>query len=168
VNDIDILGTPIPNAGPVFLAALAVHVIAGLTCVIGGAIAALTHKGSQSHRRFGRAYFWGLLIVYVTLTVMSAIRWKENAYLFAIGTLAFTAGLTGCLNRRRRPAVHILGMGASYVLLITGFYVDNGPHLPLWDRLPAVTYWVLPSLIGFPLIARALARRRRQDASAQA
>ncbi|WP_204071664.1 hypothetical protein [Planotetraspora phitsanulokensis] len=167
MDDIDILGTPIPNAGPVFFAALAIHVLAGLTCVAGGATAALTRKGSPTHMRFGRAYFWGLVVVYGTLTVMSAIRWRENVHLFVIGTLAFAAGLTGYLNRRHRPAVHILGMGMSYVLLLTGFYVDNGPHLPLWDRLPAVAFWVLPSLIGLPLIARALTRRHRQAASAQ-
>jgi hypothetical protein len=163
VDDVDILGTPIPNAGPVFLAALAFHVAAGLICVTCGATAALTRKGSPWHKRFGRGYLWGLVVVFVTLSVMSAIRWRENAHLFVIGILAFTAGLTGYINRRRHPDIHILGMGSSYVLLLTGFYVDNGPHLPLWDRLPAVTYWVLPTLIGLPLIARTIMRRRRQE-----
>ena len=160
MDDIDIVGTPIPNAGPVFITALAIHVTAGLICVTCGAMAALTRKESPWHKRFGRTYLWGLVVVFVTLTVMSAIRWRENAHLFAIGILAFTAGLTGYMNRRRRPDIHILGMGSSYVLLLTGFYVDNGPHLPLWDRLPAAVYWGLPTLIGLPLIARAIARRR--------
>ncbi|MEU0487520.1 hypothetical protein ABZ260_51295, partial [Streptosporangium sp. NPDC006013] len=31
---VTVFGLPVPNAGPVFLAALAVHVIAGLVCVI--------------------------------------------------------------------------------------------------------------------------------------
>jgi hypothetical protein len=47
-----------------------------------------------------------------------------------------------------------------YIALFTGFYVDNGPNLPVWDRLPSLAYWVLPSLVGVPLILRALARRR--------
>jgi hypothetical protein len=50
-------------------------------------------------------------------------------------------------------------MGGSYIALFTGFYVDNGPSLPLWNRLPHIAYWVLPSLIGIPLILRALDRR---------
>jgi hypothetical protein len=29
--------------------------------------------------------------------------------------------------------------------LLTGFHVDNGRQLPLWDRLPHWTYWVLPA-----------------------
>jgi hypothetical protein len=36
--------------------------------------------------------------------------------------------------------------------------VDNGPHLPLWDRLPVVAYWTLPALVGLPLVIRGLAR----------
>ena len=44
---------------------------------------------------------------------------------------------------------------------ITAFYVDNGPHLPLWDRLPVWAFWVLPSAIGAPLIVRAVIRARR-------
>jgi len=40
------------------------------------------------------------------------------------------------------------------------FYVDNGPHLPLWDRLPALAFWLLPSAVAIPLIARAIRRSR--------
>jgi hypothetical protein len=51
-------------------------------------------------------------------------------------------------------------MSASYILLLTAFYVDNGKHLPVWQRLPHVAYWLLPSAVGLPLVARALARHR--------
>jgi hypothetical protein len=54
---------------------------------------------------------------------------------------AFTAGSVGYLARKRRwrgwLSVHIVGMSLSYIVLLTAFYVDNGPKLPLWDRLPA-------------------------------
>ena len=52
--------------------------------------------------------------------------------------------------------LHITGMGFSYVLLLTAFYVDNGKNLPIWKELPSITYWLLPSVIGIPLIVRAL------------
>jgi hypothetical protein len=51
-------------------------------------------------------------------------------------------------------------MGGAYIALLTGFYVDNGRHLPLWDRLPSLAYWLGPSLVGVPLVLRALAGRR--------
>jgi len=47
-------------------------------------------------------------------------------------------------------------MGLSFALLLTAFYVDNGPNLPLWRELPSITYWLLPSVVGLPLIIRAL------------
>lgn len=41
---------------------------------------------------------------------------------------------------------------------MTGFYVDNGPQLPIWNRLPHLTYWLLPAAVGAPLIWLALHR----------
>ncbi len=61
-------------------------------------------------------------------------------------------------RRRNWVSLHITGMGASYVLLLTAFYVDNGKSLPLWQDLPAIAYWVLPASVGVPLIIRALLR----------
>ena len=53
---------------------------------------------------------------------------------------------------------HIAGLGLSYIVLLTAFYVDNGPHLPLWNRLPTVAFWLGPSIVGLPLLVRALCR----------
>ena len=47
-------------------------------------------------------------------------------------------------------------MGIGYVAMLTAFYVDNGPHLPLWDRLPPITFWFLPSAVGVPIVIRAV------------
>jgi len=52
-------------------------------------------------------------------------------------------------------------MGAAYIVMLTAFYVDNGPHLPLWDHLPILAFWLLPGAIGAPLTARAIIRARR-------
>jgi hypothetical protein len=51
-------------------------------------------------------------------------------------------------------------MGIAYTAILTAFYVDNGPHLPLWDRLPTLAFWLLPSAIAAPLITRAIIRAR--------
>jgi hypothetical protein len=155
-------GLEIPDAGPAFAAALVVHILAGLTCVVAGALAATAPKRAGRHPVAGTVYYRGLAVVFGSATVLAAIRWAEDRYLFAIGAIAFSAGTAGYLARRRWRhwvRVHIPGMGGSYVALLTAFYVDNGPHLPLWNRLPALAFWVGPSLIGVPLIVVALARR---------
>ena len=53
--------------------------------------------------------------------------------------------------------MYVAGLAVLFATA-TGFYVDNGPQLPVWDRLPHWTYWVLPALVGAPLTVRALRR----------
>jgi hypothetical protein len=51
-------------------------------------------------------------------------------------------------------------MGTAYIVMLTAFYVDNGPRLPLWDQLPPIAFWVLPAAVGTPLLLGALHRHR--------
>jgi hypothetical protein len=165
-----ILGDQVGSTAPVFLAFLAVHVLAGLTAVVTGAVAALVRKGSPQHIRAGRWYYLAITVVFVTATVLAALRWRQDYYLFIIGAVAFTAATIGYQHRRRhRPGDtgHIAGMGIAYIAMLTAFYVDNGPHLPLWDRLPAFMFWLLPTAIGAPIIARAIIHARTRHAPLQ-
>ncbi len=158
----NVLGLPIPDAGRVFVVALVLHVAAGLTCVVAGALAASARKRPGRHPRSGRVYLWGLAFVFATATVMATIRWHEDAHLFGIAVVAASLGAIGWSARRRRwrgwVRWHASGMGGSYIALLTGFYVDNGPNLPLWRLLPHWSYWVIPLLVGTPLIVSALHR----------
>jgi len=71
-----VLGTEVGSTAPVFLAFLAVHVAAGLTAVLTGAAAALTRKGSARHIRAGRWFYGAITVVFVTATILSAMRWR--------------------------------------------------------------------------------------------
>ena len=167
VNAARILGDQVGSTAPVFLAFLVLHVLAGLTAVITGAIAALARKGSPRHIRAGRWYYRAITIVFATATVLAAMRWRQDYYLFIIGAIAFTAATIGYQHRRRHrtgDTGHIAGMGVAYVAMLTAFYVDNGPHLPLWDQLPVITFWLLPSAIGAPIIIRAIIHARARQA----
>jgi hypothetical protein len=161
----DFLGLPIPGAGPIFAAALVIHILCGMTAVISGALAATAKKRPGRHPRAGRIYLWALGGVFVTATIMAIIRWRQDAHLLAIAVIAFSLGLYGYQARHRHrpgwPPHHAIGMGGSYIALLTGFYVDNGPFLPPWNQLPHLTYWLLPSIVGVPLIWLALRHFRR-------
>ena len=153
-------GIQVPCDSSIFLAMLAIHIPAGMICVLAGLVALLSKKQAGRHAKFGTIYYWSLSVVFVTASIMSALRWTENYHLFILGTLAFTAATFGRMAHRRCwdgwVRLHITGMGLSYIFMLTAFYVDNGKNLPLWKELPPIAYWILPSAVGLPLIVRAL------------
>jgi hypothetical protein len=119
----------------------------------------LSQKRAGRHPRYGTIYFWCLAGVFLTASGLSAVRWTEDYHLFILGALSFVAAYLGRRARRHRwnnwVRLHLTGMGASYILLLTAFYVDNGRSLPLWRDLPTIAYWLLPAAVGLPLIIRA-------------
>src|SRR2546423_6547338 len=139
-----------------FTVALAVHIAAGLTCVIAGALAATARKRPGRHPRAGTVYVAGLAVVFASATVLAGLRWTRDRHLFAIGVVAFGLGAAGWWAHRL--LLHGTAMAGSYIALLTGFYVDNGPQLPLWNRLPHIMYWFLPAAVGIPLTWLALRR----------
>jgi hypothetical protein len=159
-----VLGIPIPSIDPVFLAVVGVHVLFGLAAVIAGAVAMLSRKGRGRHSNFGTIYFWCLFGVFATMSALSLMRWAENYHLFVLGAVSFASAHLGRSAARRHwwqwPRLHLTGMGASYIVLLTAFYVDNGKNLPLWKQLPEIAFWLLPGAIGLPLIVHALFRHR--------
>ena len=165
-----VFGVPVPSVDPVFLAVVRFHIVVGIACVAAGAIAMLSRKGRGRHSTFGTIYYWCLAIVVATATGLSVVRWAENYHLFFLGSLSLLAATFGRTALRRRwrhwVRLHIAGMGASYVLMLTAFYVDNGKNLPLWKELPQIAFWLLPAGLGIPFILYALlkhplARRQR-------
>ena len=84
-NTTFVLGIPIPSADPVFLTVVGVHVLFGLAAVITGPVAMLSKKGRGRHSKWGTIYFWCLFGVFVTMSVLSFMRWAENYHLFILG-----------------------------------------------------------------------------------
>lgn len=155
-----VLGIPIASSSPVFLSIVAVHVIAGLSCTFAGIVAMLAPKRAGRHPTAGTLYYWSLVVVFLSMTALSILRWPASNHLFVLGILSFGAAVMGRMAKRRLwpLRVHVAGMGISYILLLTAFYVDNGPHLPLWRSLPPLAHWLIPSLVGLPILAWALRR----------
>lgn len=156
----DLFGIPVPSTDPVFLALVVVHIAISPVAVISGLIAMFSDKTSTRHRANGRVYFWSISFSFVTVLILAFMRWPHNIHLLTIGSLTF--GLT-FIGRRltkvkpgRWPRLHTICMGLSYVLLLTGFYVDNGKNLPFWNLFSMWFFYVFPSLVGIPIIIRVL------------
>ena len=163
-QNIVVLGIPIPSSSPSFLITVGVHVAASLICVIAGVVAMLSSKRVGRHPSAGAVYYWSLVVVFVSMTVLSIMRWPHDIHLFILGILSFAAGFIGRAARRQLwagwPRIHMSGMGVSYIILLTAFYVDNGPNLPVWRHLPPLAHWLAPSLVGLPILLWALVRHR--------
>jgi hypothetical protein len=156
----NIAGIEIPSSDPIFLAVVGIHLLLGVTCTLAGVVAMLSHKRAGPHPRYGTIYFWCLIGVFATATGLAAVRWAEDYDLFILGALSLAAAYLGREVRRHRWrnwfSLHVIGMGTSYILLLTAFYVDNGKSLPLWNQLPPIAYWLTPAIVGTPLIILAL------------
>lgn len=158
----DIFGIQIPSTDPVLLGIVGLHILFGLASVATGLLAMLLRKGRGRHSQAGTVYFYCLVGLFLTLAALSIMRWQENRHLFVVGLLCFASA---CLGRiaihsrlRGRVRYHVIAMGASFVALLTGFYVDNGKNLPLWNMLPQIAFWLLPPAIGLPVILWTMSR----------
>ena len=112
-------------------------------------VAMRSPKRAGRHPRFGSIYYGCLWGVFVTAGALAAVRWNEDYDLAILGAAPFAAAYFARRARPKRWAdwrrLHITGMGASYVLLLTAFYVGNGKNLPLWRDLSPISYWLLPA-----------------------
>jgi uncharacterized membrane protein len=155
-----VAGIEVPSTSPIFLTVVGFHVLMGLACVVTGAIAMLSPKRQRRHPTFGLVYFWCLSAVFASATGLSVVRWAQDYHLFILGAVSFAAALVGRISRRhqwpRWLRLHVTGMGASYILLLTAFYVDNGKSLLLWKELPPIAFWLLPSAVGIPIMIHAM------------
>ena len=122
-----VAGIEIPSTSVIFLTIVGLHVIAGIACVVAGAVAMLSPKRPGRHPTFGTFYYWCLAVVFVSAAALAAMRWDEDYHLFILGLLAFAAASLGRAARRGRwgawVRLHITGMGLSYIVLLTAFYV---------------------------------------------
>lgn len=154
-----------------FFLPLVVHALAGLTTGVTGVLAFRAPKRRGRHYRWGKRYLWAYTIVFLTATILSVQHWTADAYLFVLATIGYGLALGGYGARRFRqePHVrrvvgkqwviaHIVGVIGSYVVLWTAFYVDNAHLIPGLNRLPTLTFWVLPTVIALPFLVVSLSR----------
>lgn len=153
---LDLFGIPWPSNDRNFPIVIVIHILLSLTAVICGLGAILKNKTSKGHYAFGKIYYWSILAAFVTVITMAIMRWPYNNHLFLIGLLTvilvFVGRRIARIKRPRWSRLHTVCMGGSYILLITGFYVDNGKNLPFWKLFPQWFFWIFPAVVGIPII----------------
>lgn len=152
----DLFGLPLPSDDPTFVAVLVVHILLSFCAVVFGLVAMLKDKNSRGHSFFGKLYYWSIISAFVTVLILVALRWPHNNHLLLIASFTTILVFTGRRFAKHKTGTwarfHTICMGSSYILLLTGFYVDNGEHLPFWKLFPQWFFYVFPALIGTPII----------------
>ena len=138
---------------------VSLHIPAGLVALTAGIVAMLSRKGAWWHRKAGVTYLSAIGIIATTAAGLVSTRGPQFNHLLVLAVLALTLAFGGYFMRKANQGIHIAGMGLSYVVIVTAFYVDNGPKLPFWNQFPAIVFYVGPLAIGLPIIIRAMWRR---------
>ena len=132
---------------------LAAHITAGSAGLLIGPIAMATPKRRGLHSRAGISYQIAVTVLTITALGLTAFAPGRLWPLALIAVATEAAAVTGWrAQRRRKPGWlprHVGFMAGSYVSFVTAALVVNWPT-PL--------SWILPTIIGTPLIARAAAR----------
>jgi hypothetical protein len=135
---------------------LAAHVAAGSAGLLLGPVAMAAPKRRGRHTRVGYAYQLAVAGLAVTAVGLASLAWGRLWWLAAIAVATEAAALGGLWTRRRHFAGwipwHVSLMCGSYISLVTALLVVN------WSSPLA---WVVPTVVGTPLIARRASRARR-------
>jgi Predicted membrane protein (DUF2306) len=120
------------------------HILAGFTAFFIAPVPLLTAKGGQTHRRWGKIYFWAMAVVAITAMVLAL--WLPILFLAFIAVFSFYFAFRGYrVLSRKRPlhgqgpravdwAAAVLALLGSVALIVLGI-VRPGP---VWVRLSVV------------------------------
>ena len=112
---------------------LSIHILAGSVALLSAASALLTEKGKKFHVLIGKAYFWSMVIIFLTALHMSIIT--GNVFLFLIAIFSFYLAFSGVRFAKNRTGVptrldliavnfmFLSGVGMWILAII--FFIDN-------------------------------------------
>lgn len=116
----------------------------------------VSQKRRGLHTNLGEVYHWNMLVVCVTAAIMAVLNWGKSGYFLFIAVFSYYSALKAYLAVKRRYSgwlhKHISGMIGSYIALVTASLVVNVDRIPGLNQLPVLFLWLLPTLIGTPII----------------
>ena len=112
---------------------LSIHILAGSVALLSAASALLTEKGKKFHVLIGKAYFWSMVIIFLTAIPMSIIT--GNVFLFLVAIFSFYLAFSGMRFAKNRTGVptrvdliavnFMLLSGIGMWILAIIFFIDN-------------------------------------------
>ena len=147
-------------------ALLGVHIALGAVGLVLGPIAMIAAKRPGLHTRTGEAYHWVVLGVCLTAVAIAVADWGRNWWFAPIAVGSYAFALLGYAAAKRRwrgwLVAHVSGQGGSYIAMVTALLVVNWQPLTGVSGRATLWPWVLPTVVGTPIIAWVNTRLRRR------
>lgn len=129
---------------------LAFHIACGAGGIILGPIIMRARKMPGVHTQLGEIYHWLFLAIFLSAAALSFMNWERLWWLLPVGVFSYAFALLGYLSAKLRWKnwlyFHLTGQGGSYIAMTTAVIVVNFGTGTWWA-------WVLPTIVGSPLIA---------------
>jgi uncharacterized membrane protein len=147
------------------------HVTAGFTALVVAPVAMLTAKGGITHRRWGKVYYYAMVVVAASAVVLGLLR--PNLFLTLLAVFSFYTAFSGYRAlARKRPdaarrdvvawAVAIVTLATSATMIVLGLVAPSDA----WRRIGVVA--VVLGSVGVTLAATDLAALSRPPADRMA
>lgn len=125
---------------------LTAHVAAGAAGLLLGPLVLRAERDPPHRSREGRAFLLAVLALAATSAGLVALDPAGLWWLLPLAALAAGLALLGATVSRRRHRLYALGQGGAYISLVTALLVVSAPGPA------AAAAWILPTLVGVPLI----------------
>ncbi len=140
-----------------FEAVRIVHIVAGFSGLVLGPAAMVATKRPGVHTRTGEAYHWVMLAVCASAGLLAVPEWGRLWWFLLIAAGSYAFALVGYVAAKRRwpgwIAAHISGQGGSYIAMTTALLVVNWRSLTGTAGMSSAIPWILPTLVGTPILA---------------
>ena len=140
-----------------FRAVLVVHIAVGTVGLVLGPIAMTAWKGSRLHAWAGELYHWVMLTVCVSAAGLAWLDWERNWWFLPVAVGSYAFAFVGYVAAKRRwrgwLTAHVSGQGGSYIAMLTAILVVNWQLLTGTRGRSSPWAWILPTLVGSPIIA---------------
>jgi energy-converting hydrogenase Eha subunit A len=145
---------------------LGVHIAAGAIALVLGALTLSAERAPSYRSRAGSAYQWTVLALAITAIALVGFEASELWWLALLAAFSYGLALVGYLapTRRRHRAwirAYAHGQGGSYIALVTALLVVS------LNGAAAAAAWIVPTLIGLPMIERRVARITHETTTAR-
>jgi hypothetical protein len=140
-------------------AVLAVHITSGTLGLLLGPVALTRPGGNGWAGRLGLAYRASVAVLCASAVALAV--WAPSLWWLGLVAVATAGAALGAerVRRQRSPgwqARHLRLLGGSYIALVSALVVVS---------VPVPVFWVLPTLVGTPLVEWAAGRSRSPTAT---